>query len=39
MNLLDLFARKASMPAPGTALPGRETPIFIRSTRLVPPAR
>lgn len=27
MNLLDLFARKASMPAPGTALPGRETPI------------
>jgi peptide-methionine (S)-S-oxide reductase len=27
MNLLDLFARKASMPEPGTALPGRETPI------------
>ncbi|MCX5478085.1 peptide-methionine (S)-S-oxide reductase MsrA [Kaistia geumhonensis] len=27
MNLLDLFARKASMPAPGTALPGRAEPI------------
>ncbi len=27
MNLLDLFARKASMPAPGRALPGRATPI------------
>jgi len=27
MNLLDLFARKTKMPAPGAALPGRSTPI------------
>ncbi len=27
MNLLDLFARKAAMPAPGRALPGRTEPI------------
>jgi peptide-methionine (S)-S-oxide reductase len=27
MNILDLFARKTRMPAPGAALPGRATPI------------
>lgn len=27
MNILDIFARKARMPAPGAALPGRSTPI------------
>jgi peptide-methionine (S)-S-oxide reductase len=27
MNLLELFARKTKMPAPGAALPGRDTPI------------
>lgn len=27
MNILDIFARKARMPAPGAALPGRQAPI------------
>jgi peptide-methionine (S)-S-oxide reductase len=27
MNLLDIFSRKARMPGPGEALPGRERPI------------
>ena len=27
MNILDLFAKKTAMPAPGTALPGRPEPI------------
>ncbi len=35
MNLLDLFARKASMPAPGRALPGRATPITVPGLHFV----
>ena len=35
MNILDIFARKARMPAPGAALPGRSTPIAEPSLHFV----
>jgi len=35
MNILDLFARKTTMPAPGAALPGRPEPIASAETHFV----
>jgi peptide-methionine (S)-S-oxide reductase len=35
MNLLDLFARKARMPGPGEALPGRDHPVVTPGAHFV----